>query len=185
VAFSPDGKDAFIGHPSLVRQLDVQTGQEVRTFTGSGGSLAVSPNGKYLVSCGCGSDRALKLWDLQTGQELHTFTGNTGQVPSVAFSPDSSYILSGGYDKTARIWDVLTFDELRRFNGHDGAVLSVKFSPDGKYVLTGGNDGTIRLWVIDYQDIADDLCSHLLRDFTEDERKQYNITDNTPACPDL
>jgi WD40 repeat protein/transcriptional regulator with XRE-family HTH domain len=182
VAFSSDGKSVLLGYPSSVRQLDLETGREVRRFDGSGGSLILSPDGKFIVTCGCGSDRAPKLWDLQSGKLVRAFTGNTGQVPAVAFSPDGKYILSGGSDKTARIWDALTGEEVRRFSGHLGTVNSVKFSPDGKYVLTGSSDGTIRLWIVDYHKLLEDLCSRLLRDLTADERTQYNIMDNTPTC---
>jgi WD40 repeat protein/transcriptional regulator with XRE-family HTH domain len=183
VGFSSDGRYVLIGYPSSVQQLDLQTGREVRTLNGSGGSLTLSLDGKFMLTCGCGSDRAPKLWDFQTGQLLRTFTGNTGQVPAVAFSPDGRYILSGGYDNTARMWDAQTGQEERRFSGHSGVVNSVKFSPDGKYVLTGSSDGTIRLWIVDYHELLEDLCSRLLRDLTADERTQYNLTDNALTCP--
>jgi WD40 repeat protein/transcriptional regulator with XRE-family HTH domain len=185
VGFSSDGRYVLIGYPTSIRQLDVLTGREVRTFDGSGGSLTLSLDGRFLLTCGCGSDRAPKLWDFQTGQLLRAFTGNTGQVPAVAFSPDGRHILSGGYDNTARMWDTQSGQEERRFSGHSGVVNSVKFSPDGKYVLTGSSDGTIRLWIVDYHQLLEDLCSRLLRDLTADERTQYNITDTTATCPSI
>jgi len=33
-------------------------------------------------------DQTVKIWDVATGQELFTFKGHTGDVNSVAFSPD-------------------------------------------------------------------------------------------------
>jgi WD40 repeat protein len=62
-------------------------------------------------------------------------------------------------------------------------VESVSFSLDGKYLLTGSADGTARLWDVDYHTTMNYLCSVLLRDFTEKERAQYGITDDTPTCP--
>jgi WD40 repeat protein len=61
-------------------------------------------------------------------------------------------------------------------------VENVVFSPDGKLLLTGGDDGTARLWDVDYHTTIAYLGSHL-RDFTDDERAQYNINDDTPTCP--
>ena len=36
---------------------------------------------------------------------------------------------------------------------------------------------------VDYRTTMQYLCSRLLRDLTDDERKQFGITDATPACP--
>jgi len=74
-------------------------------------------------------------------------------------------------------------EELRRFTGHTGGVQAVAFSPDGKTVVTASADGSARLWYVDRRDTITYLCSHLLRDFTGQERTQYNIADKTPTCP--
>jgi len=72
--------------------------------------------------------------------------GHSGQVASVAFSPDGKAALSGSYDKTLRLWDLATGREIRKFEGHSGGVTSVAFSPDGKAALSGSYDQTLRLW---------------------------------------
>ena len=74
------------------------------------------------------------------------FAGHTGQVSSVAFSPDGRHILTGSNDHTARLWELSSAKELSKFQGHTDRVSSVAFSPDGKHVLTGSGDGTARLW---------------------------------------
>jgi len=50
-------------------------------------------------------------------------------------------------------------------------------------IVTSSDDGTAMLWDVDYHTTVDYLCSILLRDFTDDERAQYGIKDNTPTCP--
>jgi WD40 repeat protein len=52
-----------------VRLWDVATGKEVRRFTGHEGSVnsvAVTPDGKYVVS-GSG-DKTVRVWELATGK---------------------------------------------------------------------------------------------------------------------
>jgi WD40 repeat protein len=104
-------------------------------------------------------------------------------VMSVAFSPDGTQILSGGFDATAKVWDADTGKLVRTFD-HKGTierrekideltgevvkttsagrrvVASVAFSPDGKHVLTGSFDG-MRLWDIE--------SGAILRSFAHDE----------------
>jgi hypothetical protein len=50
-------------------------------------------------------------------------------------------------------------------------------------VVTPGIDGIARFFDVDYHKTMAYLCSILLRDFTDDERKQFGITDTTPTCP--
>jgi serine/threonine protein kinase len=67
-------------------------------------------------------------------------------VLSVAFSPDSRWLLAGGDENCMRLYDVATGVEVHRFVGHAGYVQSVAFSPDGRRILSGAQDKTVRLW---------------------------------------
>ena len=98
-----------------------------------------------------GPDPTLRLWDVATGKEIRSFAGHTGEVSSVAFSPDGRFALSGSWDHTVRLWDVATGKEIRTFAGHTGRVNSVAFSPDGRFALSGSDDHTVRLWNVSYR----------------------------------
>jgi transcription initiation factor TFIID subunit 5 len=53
-----------------------------------------------------GEDLAINLWDIGSGKRLKKMTGHTASIYSLAFSAESSLLLSGGADWTVRCWDV-------------------------------------------------------------------------------
>jgi WD40 repeat protein len=122
-------------------------------------AMALSPDGTHLLTgqlpLGMGGQLKKKakmiLWDAQTGEMLHDATASEGfpvMVPSVAFSPDGKYALSGGTDGTVRQWDISSGTELKRLQAHTGSggTFYVAFSQNGKYFLSGGADGLLKLW---------------------------------------
>lgn len=183
VTFSSDSRYLLTAsEDGTARVWEVGTGKQIQLFNHEGlWSATFSPDGKYALTGG--PDNLMHLWDIETGMELREYVGHTAIVIDVAFSNDGRYVLSTSDDGTARLWDFATGMEVRRFVGHAGFVVSGAFSPDDKNVLTGSVDGTARLWVIDYHDTIQYLCSRLTRDFTDEERKQYEINDSVPTCP--
>jgi len=186
VAYSPDGRFVLIGSwDGVMRLYDAQSGKELRQFNENGmGSIygvAFSPDSRLALS---GSkDKIARVWDVQTGQVLQRLSGHTAYLYAVSFSPDGRLALTSSADNTARLWDLKTGRELRRFIGHNGPVEWAAFSTDGKTFVTGSDDGTARIWSVNYRDTMNNLCSNLLRDFTDIEREQYHIKDNAPTCP--
>jgi WD40 repeat protein/serine/threonine protein kinase len=75
------------------------------------------------------------------------FKGHTGQVWSVAFSPDGKYILTSGKDRAVRLWEASTGKEVRQFV-HTHWVWAAAFSTDGKYIVTGTDipGAFVQLW---------------------------------------
>jgi WD40 repeat protein/serine/threonine protein kinase len=162
-AFSPDGKSILTsaGGNNIVL-LDIQTGKKIHQFLAPGnkmdfwgyaGPVAFASNGKYAASAdrnaesnNTGGYPAVHVWNVQTGQELQILVGHVNTVYSLAFSPDSQYLVTGSADDTARIWNVQTGQEVRRLVGHTSAINAVAYAPDGRSVLTGSNDQTVRLW---------------------------------------
>jgi WD40 repeat protein len=81
---------------------------------------------------------------------IRRFRGHTDRVWCVAFSPDGSRALTGGWDQTVRLWDVRGGKQIRLFDcrheGQNQAIYAVAFSPDGRRALAGSAHGTAWLW---------------------------------------
>lgn len=67
-------------------------------------------------------------------------------VLSLAVSPDSSRVVTGGRDGSIRIWDAATGAAISRWTGHGEQVSTVAYSPDGNWIASGSADKTLRLW---------------------------------------
>src|SRR5436190_4910569 len=66
-----------------------------------------------------------------------TLQGHTGEVVSVAFSPDSKTLASASYDGTLKLWDITTGKERATLGEYKGCLGCVAFSPDGKTLASG------------------------------------------------
>ncbi len=83
-------------------------------------------------------------------------------VTFVAFSPDGTRIVSGGWDGTLRLWDAASGQPISEpLKGHEGRVNGIAFSPDGQRVVSGSDDETLRLWdAASGQSIGEPLKGH-------------------------
>ena len=121
-------------------------------------ALAVSPDGTRIATAGttslkqarerqAGSAKAF-VWDAATGRKLLSFAGASSPIEDVAFGPDGSRIVTGGYDGTAIVWDARTGKQL--FGLPDpatgGGFLGVRFSPNGAVLATADGVGRVRIW---------------------------------------
>jgi len=120
-------------------------------------SVAFSPDGKRLAFASELWTGTVKVSDALTGQEILTLKSNvppprsrtelySGEVTSVAFSPDGKRLASASYDQTVKLWDAGTGQEIRTLKGHTDAVHCVAFSPDGKRLASASADKTVKVW---------------------------------------
>ncbi len=82
--------------------------------------------------------------------DLLTLRGHTGELESVAFSPDGKRILSAassGNDNSVKVWDAITGEKAFTFRWNDtNYTRRGSFSPDGQlFVAAPGEDG-VRVW---------------------------------------
>jgi WD40 repeat protein/serine/threonine protein kinase len=155
IAFSPDGKRlAACEAARSARVWEVGSGKCVHNLEGMQGyasSMACSPDGRWIaVGTGDPSEGRrwgrVYLWDAVTGQLAYQHTGHSDVIQGLAFSPDSTRLVTAGSDRVVQIWSLDVAQPLLALKSHNAAVLGVAFAPDGRRLVSGGADGTVRLW---------------------------------------
>jgi WD40 repeat protein len=196
-AISPTGAVAFVGcggsdrvH-NLVRSTDPFSGRlHSNLYLGHTDpilDMSVSPDGQRLATAS--ADNTARVWTIGDSKPVE-LRGHSGDVYSVAFSPNGQYVLTvSRQDGTARVWDLNGGDSLYvlgtqrvSFNSatlndppgprqYTEDVVAAAFSPDGKLVITANGDGNARVYRLE-------LCGGL-SDLKEVSRKRSDGFKNT------
>jgi len=164
---------------------DVETAQPVVTLTGLSvfpDVLAPSPDKRRLLSGS--SDKAIVLWDIDPsspgfGQIIRRFIGQPSEVTRLAFSTDGRYVFADSATEGIRQWDTETGDMVRHYENFDGVFPD----PDGRSFLSFSVETSqptlVRIDTL--EELKTWIRQHrYVRDFTCEERAQYNIE---PLCP--
>ena len=112
-------------------------GAKMRIGRGAMKDLAYSPDGARLAIA---SSVGVWLYDTATLKEVDLLAEHTGEVLSVAYSPDSSLLASGSKDRTMRLWDTKTGEQKHPPLWHGPDVVNVEFSPDGTALASSSGD---------------------------------------------
>jgi WD40 repeat protein len=151
---------------NIIGKPFVQLGHTDRINT-----LAITPNGKYLIS---GShDNTVKLWDIKSNKEIRTFYSDSA-VQAVVVMPNGKNIIVGSSSGTIIMWDIESGKELKSWLGHKKDIKLMKLLSNGKYLLSVASyDSKIKLW--------DTSTGEILGTYDEDYSSSSNpmsITDH-------
>jgi WD40 repeat protein len=125
---------------------------DAKGFTDPIRRLVISNDGRWLAGA---AEKVVRVWDLKGGVLHATLRGyqeplgyHVGFIDSLAFSPDSRFLVVGVSDNFAagstRVYDLENPKELKSLvKGHLGCTRGVAFSPDGSTLATWGCDGEI------------------------------------------
>jgi WD40 repeat protein/predicted Ser/Thr protein kinase len=104
--------------------------------------VVYSPDGRWIASGGW--DNTVRLWDARTGEAACAPLDNGDVVKTLAFSPDSSRLVSAREDRL-QVWEVATGRRLEEFQVPAPNILAVAFHPDGATLAaldgSGGSGG--------------------------------------------
>ena len=127
----------------VLRLTDVNTGQELKTFTRGYGRV-FSPDGKTLADGGY----QIELLNVETGEQRKIITSehdedsvNKPYIRTVKFSPDGKMIVSGTSGGHVQLWETETgselssfFDEFMRGDENRESIGHFAFSSDGSLI---------------------------------------------------
>jgi serine/threonine protein kinase/WD40 repeat protein len=145
-AFTPDRRSVLTSNESAaLTQWDLATRRPTKVLQGTGGALAVSPDG---VTAAVGrADGTVSLIDLHhSWRERPVFGQHSAPVTFAAFSPDGKTVATGSNDKTVILWDVASGTQRDTLHGHSAPVRGAAFSRDGKTLYTISEDGSVIVW---------------------------------------
>jgi WD40 repeat protein len=107
--------------------------------------IAISPD-QQTIAVGF-SDWLIRLYDLHTFQLKQVLEGHTNSVFALTFTPDGSYLLSGGRDAMLKVWDVQNrYAIIKDIPAHTLQIKCIAYSPNGKLFATTSMDKTIKIW---------------------------------------
>lgn len=156
LAFSPDGKILLSGGSTNDGQIKLwwlRSGKEIESLRAhrmSVMALLFSQDGSTLASVG--DDGGVNLWkwksgnfDSAMGSYTRTFLEHTSNLLSLAMTPDSRTLITGGLDGI-RVWDLRTQRPLYNMVRFDNQTYSLAVNPNGDILASGHKFGSIKLW---------------------------------------
>ena len=163
VAFASDGKSFFSGsRDGTVRQWDIASRQQVRTFEGiSQGIQAIATHQNWLAAGGEG--KTVWLWNVNSSKPLREIAGFRETVSALAFSPDGTRFAIGTYSEL----NLYRLDDsgpvLLKQLGNSSSkpipsymVESVCFSSDSRWVAAPSwENKTVAVWDAKTGDLRD------------------------------
>ena len=115
VVFSPDGAYLYsAASDGKAIQWDVATGRLLKEFkahTDAIVSLAISPNGQYLLTGGKSEEFSL-LWDVNTAEPVMILPHQGGPVTDILFHPKSFNVITVG-GRTPLLWNISSVQDRR------------------------------------------------------------------------
>jgi WD40 repeat protein len=132
--------------PNSYRPIPLLGGtyEEMTTIAGAVNLFDITTDGHLLAYS---MDNQIILWDMSDNTQLgEPLTGHSQMISDLTFSPDSHWLVSGGYDQKVVVWSILTHEERYVLLGHQAPHIRVAVSPDNSVAASGDNKGGIFIW---------------------------------------
>jgi WD40 repeat protein len=144
--YTRDGKSILVGDENgLIWLIRTSDGSSDRKYTVNGevAAVAIAPGGRYIAA---GISNSVYIWDTVTGTHPVVRTTRGHDVQALQFTPDGSFLLSGGSDGVVRSWRTVGGKQGRSYRGHNSAITGIAFDPLNGYIVSSGEDNKVVFW---------------------------------------
>ncbi|CAM9110180.1 unnamed protein product, partial [Hapterophycus canaliculatus] len=129
------------------------------------------------VVASCSMDHTVKLWDLATLGLRKTLLGHAKGVKHMAYCPDHSLIVSGGFSYDLVINNPYVANPVSRLQGHCSPIAGVEHITGTSQLITADTDGFCKLW-----DLRTFACVETFTSSVAESRKATSKSRNS-TCP--
>ncbi len=154
VTFANNNKQLIWTARATVQLMNISNGTLSPAFQHEDfvGAVALSPNGKTLITAAAGTQYGgfmpfLFVWDVASGSQLDVLPSGDAVSTALAFSPDGS-LLAAQDGKKIMLWDVAARQLAGGLSGHEDLITSLAWSPNGTTLASASNEGLVRLWQV-------------------------------------
>lgn len=115
---------------------------------GDPASLAITPDGRYLIVGGGrpGKSGLTVTFDLVGGERALTAAKEFDVVLAADLRPDLAAVASGSPSKLVKLWKSADGSQTHSIKKHTDWVTSLDYSPDGILLATGDRNGGVWVW---------------------------------------
>ena len=158
VVFLQDGSTLISNHWGITGKVfwNVGSTETQRVFPPLTGRASFFQKGMALSPCEellavDTSDANIEVWHIPSETLVAELTEHEkhGHGITLAFSPTTEYLVSGGWADESYIWDVALWKKRHSLAEQTSSVVDIAFHPDGKLFVTSSRDGTARLWNVE------------------------------------
>jgi WD40 repeat protein len=157
------GRILVVGGLDEIAVFDTHSGFLVRRFPGSG-PLAVSPDGRYVVSRDSRDSETAVVWDVATGNTVGSLTekrrpedswtrrgqgleGTDGiSLNPAAWSNDGRTFATAFGSNRIVAMDLCSGTVITYFDRMGQRISAMAYSPDGSFLVAGTINGLLQLW---------------------------------------
>lgn len=133
--FASDASHGVVGSVEgfqIFNCLTVPPQLRIRSKAEPAQMVRFSPDGNLILTFS--PEQGARTWDANTGQFRGRLTSPGLEITSVAFSPDSQFVMLGAQNGLLTLCDLAHGNQLPNWARGSGAILSLDFSPDSSTV---------------------------------------------------
>jgi WD40 repeat protein len=121
------------------------------------GTMAMSPDGRFLVTSG--DDAKINFWNWDSKKYEKTFLEHSSNVMSLVITPDSEILISGALDGI-RVWNLKPQRPLYTLVGIGNPTYALAIHPNGYWLASGDHQGKVRFWNLRTGKLIDEFSPH-------------------------